>query len=39
LLAFAATIDRADTERTWALDHARELAGGRGAVSGRTSKL
>ncbi len=26
LLDFAATTDRADTERTWALDHARELA-------------
>ena len=33
LLDFAATIDRADTERAWALDHARELAGGRGAGS------
>jgi tetratricopeptide (TPR) repeat protein len=31
LLAFAATIDRAGTERTWALDHARELAGGSGS--------
>ena len=26
LLDFAAGIDRADTERTWALDHARQLA-------------
>lgn len=33
LLDFAATIDRADTERTWALDHARELAGSSGAGS------
>ena len=33
LLDFAATIDRADTERAWALDHARELAGGPGAGS------
>ena len=33
LLDFAATIDRADTERTWAFDHARELAGGPGAGS------
>jgi hypothetical protein len=33
LLDFAATINRADTERTWALDHARELAGGSGAGS------
>jgi len=33
LLGFAATIDRADTERAWALDHARELAGGPGAGS------
>ncbi len=32
LLDFAVTIDRTDTERTWALDHARELA--RGAGSG-----
>lgn len=31
LLDFAATIDRADTERAWAIDHARELAGGPGA--------
>jgi len=33
LLAFAATIDRADTERTWAFDHARELAGSSGSGS------
>lgn len=33
LLDFAATIDRADTERAWALDHARELAGGPGSGS------
>lgn len=33
LLDFAATIDRADTERAWALDHARELASGPGAGS------
>jgi len=33
LLGFAATIDRADTERARALDHARELAGGHGAGS------
>jgi Plasmid pRiA4b ORF-3-like protein len=33
LLDFAATIDRGDTERAWALDHARELAGGHGAGS------
>jgi SWIM zinc finger len=33
LLDFAATIDRTDTERAWALDHARELAGGPGAGS------
>lgn len=33
LLDFATTIDRADTERTWAFDHARELAGGSGAGS------
>ncbi|MCH9735939.1 MAG: hypothetical protein K0U78_15545 [Actinomycetia bacterium] len=33
LLDFAATIDRADTERTWALDHARELARGSGSGS------
>lgn len=33
LLVFAATIDRADTERTWALDHARELAGSSGSGS------
>lgn len=33
LLDFAATIDRADTERAWALDHARELAGGPGTGS------
>lgn len=33
LLDFAATIDRADTERTWALDHARELACGSGSGS------
>jgi hypothetical protein len=33
LLDFAATIDRADTERAWALDHARELAGGPAAGS------
>lgn len=33
LVDFAATIDRADTERAWALDHARELAGGPGAGS------
>src|SRR5207245_5990385 len=26
LLDFAAGLDRADTERTWALDHARQLA-------------
>jgi len=32
LLDFAVTIDRTDNERTWALDHARELA--RGAGSG-----
>ena len=31
LVDFAATIDRADTERAWALDHARELASGPGA--------
>jgi hypothetical protein len=30
---FAARIDRADTERAWAFDHARELAGGHGAGS------
>lgn len=33
LLDFAATIDRADTERAWAFDHARGLAGGPGAGS------
>lgn len=33
LLGFAATIDRADTERAWALDHARELASGPDAGS------
>lgn len=33
LLDFAATIDRADTERAWAFDHVRELAGSRGAGS------
>jgi hypothetical protein len=33
LLDFAATIDRAETERAWALDRARELAGGPGAGS------
>lgn len=33
LLDFAATIDRADTERAWAFDHARELAGGPSAGS------
>lgn len=33
LLDFAVTIDRADAERAWALDHARELAGGPGAGS------
>jgi uncharacterized Zn finger protein len=33
LLDFAATIDRADTERAWALGHARELADGPGAGS------
>ena len=33
LLDFAATIDRGDTERAWALDHARELAGGHSAGS------
>jgi hypothetical protein len=33
LLDFAATIDRADTARAWALDHARELASGPGAGS------
>lgn len=33
LLAFAATIDRADAERTWAFDHARELADGSGSGS------
>ncbi|OBI81561.1 SWIM zinc finger domain-containing protein [Mycobacterium sp. 1245805.9] len=33
LLDFASTIDRADTERTWAFDHAREVAGGPGAGS------
>ena len=33
LLDFAATIDRAGTERGWAVDHARELAGGPGAGS------
>lgn len=33
LLDFAATIDRADTERAWALDHARELACGSGSGS------
>lgn len=31
LLDFAATVDRADAERTWAFNHARELAGGPGA--------
>ncbi|ORB85489.1 hypothetical protein B1987_18745 [Mycobacterium kansasii] len=31
LLDFAATHDRAETERAWALDHARELAAGPGA--------
>ncbi len=33
LLDFAATIDRADTERDWAFSHARELAGGPNAGS------
>ena len=33
LLDFAATIDRADAERAWALDYARELAAGPGAGS------
>jgi len=33
LLDCAATIDRADTERAWAFDHARGLAGGPGAGS------
>ncbi|MBV8182686.1 MAG: hypothetical protein JO045_28625 [Mycobacterium sp.] len=33
LLDFAATIGRAGTERAWAFDHARELAGGPGAGS------
>jgi hypothetical protein len=33
LLDFAATIDRADTERTWAFDHACELADGPSAAS------
>jgi hypothetical protein len=33
LLDFAAMIDRTDTERAWALDHARESAGGPGAGS------
>lgn len=33
LLDFAATINRADTERAWALDHARELAGDCGSGS------
>lgn len=33
LLDFAATTYRADTERTWALDHARELACGSGSGS------
>lgn len=33
LLDFAGTIDRADTERAWALDHARALADGPGAGS------
>jgi hypothetical protein len=33
LLGFAATIDRADAERVWALDHARDLTGGPGAGS------
>jgi uncharacterized Zn finger protein len=32
LLDFAAGIDRADTERTWALDHARQLASDRHAA-------
>jgi uncharacterized Zn finger protein len=31
LLDFAATLDRAETERAWALDHAREVASGHGA--------
>jgi hypothetical protein len=31
LLDFAATLDRAETARAWALDHARELASGYGA--------
>ncbi|MGB0877477.1 MAG: SWIM zinc finger family protein [Mycobacterium sp.] len=33
LLDFAATIDCADTERAWAFDHARKLAGGPSAGS------
>lgn len=33
LLDFAATLDCADTERTWALEHARELACGAGSGS------
>lgn len=33
LLDFAATLDCADTERAWAFDHARELAGGSSAGS------
>jgi hypothetical protein len=37
LLDFAATIDRADTERAWALGHARELADGPGAGSSWSS--
>jgi hypothetical protein len=32
LLDFAAGIDRADTERTWAFDHARQLASDRYAA-------
>lgn len=31
LLDFAGMTDRADTERTWALDHARELGSGSGS--------
>jgi tetratricopeptide (TPR) repeat protein len=33
LLDFAAGVDRADTERTWAFDHARQLASDRFAAS------
>ena len=32
LLDFAAGLDRADTERTWAFDHARQLASDRSAA-------